>query len=232
MSSPLPFARPVLPAVVFAAAWLGGCVTVAPARVELPAELRDRPVEALQGLGGERDGRFTVAGLDASYARSADRLALFSETVVLDKAWARATLRHDDGRQAELDCRARQTALNRGIVTGTPQPWTVACSVQGAARGELTLTTEREAAGTREARRGQWRRDGITLELRSLHRWEGSALPSSTPAGYLLLDAGRPVGAIEANGSNPRAWLPPRGAPLRDDVLYAVTALALLWSPE
>jgi hypothetical protein len=218
--------------VALAAALLGGCVTLAPARVELPGELRDRPAETLQGLGGERDGRFTVAGLDASYARSADRLALFSESIVVDKAWARATLRHDDGRQAELDCRARQTAVSRGIVGSTPQPWSVACSVQGATRGELTLTSEREAAGTREARRGQWRREGTTLELRSLHRWEGAALPSPTPAGYLLLDAGRPVGAIEAQGPNPRAWLPPRGMPLRDDVLYAVTALALLWAPE
>ena len=195
-------------------------------------ELRERPAEKLQGLGGWREGTFVLAGVDASYARSADRLSLFSDAVVRNKAWARARLRHADGRSAQLHCSARQTTVSLGIASAAPQPWSVACTLEDDGRGELGLVSEREAAGTREVQRGLWRRNGVTLELRSLHRWEGAVLPSDRPAGYLLLEAGRPVGALEANGPNPRVSLPTRGSALRDDVLYAVTALALLWSPE
>ena len=69
------------------------------------------------------------------------------------------------------------------------------------------------------------------LELRSVHRVQGSPLPLEAPIGYVFLADGRAVGAVELNGLSPRVWRPAVGLPLRDGVTHAALTLALLWDP-
>lgn len=220
-----------LAGVLAAGGLCAGCAALSPAQLALPAALQGQPATRLHGLGSGRSGRYHAAGLEVQYRRGADRLALMDALVQRDRAWTRATLRHDDGRTGELDCQGRQLALQVGVLAGAAQPWTLHCVLDGALQGRLRLQADGAAAGARDRRQGQWQGGGVTLAVRSLHDWAGSALPSAAPAGYLLLDGERPVGAIELQGSAPRLWLPPAASAQRDAALHALTALALLWDP-
>lgn len=229
-----PRARHAAAALALLAAWLAlgaGCAALPAAELALPAPLGDQPATRLQGLGGGREGRFHAAGLTVQYRRGADRLALLDALVQRDRAWTRATLRHDDGREGRLDCQGRQLALQLGVLAGAAQPWSLRCVLDGAVHGTLQLQADSRQTGPREARHGQWQGDGVTLAVRSLHEWVGAVLPSAAPAGYLLLEGERPVGAIELQGGSPRVWLPAAAAPQREAALHALTALALLWDP-
>jgi hypothetical protein len=65
-----------------------------------------------------------------------------------------------------------------------------------------------------------------------LHEVQGSALPLAAPIGYAFEEAGRPVAAVEINGVTPVLLLPGAAdAGLRQRVLQASLALALLWDP-
>ena len=68
------------------------------------------------------------------------------------------------------------------------------------------------------------------IEVRSIHRVQGSALPLAAPVGYEFLQDGRAVAALELTGPTPRLWRPADG-PLREPVTHAALALALLWDP-
>jgi hypothetical protein len=60
---------------------------------------------------------------------------------------------------------------------------------------------------------------------------QGSPLPLEQPIGYVMSHEGRPVGAIELNGSTPRLWRPALSDALAEPVTLAALALALLWDP-
>ncbi|MDZ7651452.1 MAG: hypothetical protein U5L03_02215 [Burkholderiaceae bacterium] len=55
---------------------------------------------------------------------------------------------------------------------------------------------------------------------------QGSPLPLEQPIGYVMSHQGRPVGAIELNGSTPRLWRPAPTDALAEPVTLAALALA------
>lgn len=220
---------PMLTLLAGAAALAAGCAGLPEARVPVPPELQGLAPERLAGLGGGRSGSLTLSGLTGRYERSADRLTFF-DLVSRDRASVSLTTQDAQGRSTTMTCRGAQTEVSAGVVSASARPWRYACSASGAVQGELVLEGQRVAAGTRDERRGSWSAQGVRLELRSLHQWEGAMLPVPQPVGYVVLDAGRPVGLLELNGPA-RLWRPAADGSLRPHVTQALLALALVWDP-
>lgn len=200
------------------AAVVAGCAGLPAAQMALPATLSAQRPEPVQGLGGARSGSFTLAGQEGRFERSASRLALFDGALAADRFSASYSSAGVSAR-----CRARETTGQIGILAGSPRPYELHCSFSGALQGELVLAGE--VSGTE--RRGRASLGGVALELRSVHRAQGSPLPLAEPLGYLITQQGQPVGAVELNGT-PRLWRPAGGA-AQAAVTNAGLALALLW---
>lgn len=207
------------------------CAALPPARMQLPAELASAEPVPLQGLKAGRSGEFELEGQRGRYQRSASRLAWFDGLVGLDQANAGYTWLVDGPSATTTSCRGRQTTSDIGILALTPRPFELRCDYRGAWSAQLTLTGTGAAAGTRQERRGWLQTPAGALELRSVHRVQGSPLPLEAPIGYVFLADGQPVGAVELNGLTPRVWRPAAGSPLRDGVTHAALTLALLWDP-
>lgn len=218
---------PILFAAALAAA---GCAGLPAAQMALPEPLRTQTPETLQGLGGVREGSFTLAGRSGRFQRSASRLAVF-DSLVHDRASARYSFAPGSERAVEARCRAQRTEVAVGIVAGAPQPYTLRCDFSGALAGTLTLAAASRQPGASE-RSGQLLAGGVTLALQSVNRVQGSPLPLASPIGYVFLHEGRAVGAVEINGTTPRLWRPAAGSALHDAVTQAALALTLLWEPE
>lgn len=220
-----------MPALLASAAvFAGGCAGLPEARVPVPPELQSLAPERITGLGGGRSGSLALSGLTGRYERSADRLTLF-DLVSRDRAGVSLATQDAQGRSTTMSCRGAQTEVSAGVIAASARPWRYTCTSSGALQGELTLEGQRAAAATRDERRGSWNAPGARLELRSLHQWEGAVLPVPQPVGYVVLDAGRPVGLLELNGPAPRLWRPAADSPLRPHVTQALLALALVWDP-
>lgn len=209
-----------------AALALAGCAALPPAQMALPEDLAALQPVDVAGLGGGRRGEFSVGPQQGRYERGADQARWF-DRLETDKADSRYTLARAGGGSAEVGCKARQARVVAGVLDLPVRPYGVVCLWRDGA--ELTLAATRHA--TLEERVGAWRSGATTLELRSVHRVQGSPLPLAAPIGYLLLAGGRPVGAVELNGIVPRLWRPDAASPLHGPVTEAALALALLWDP-
>lgn len=224
--------RHAVAATVVAALLLAACAAPRPARMERPPGLQALPEERLEGAGGGRSGRFALGSFEGRFERSADRLGLFDDAVARERASVRMSWRGADGQPAELACKAAQTTASAGIVSGAVQPLAVECTMGAERRGVMRLESRAAAAGTRQERQGRWTSGNVAFDIRSVHRFEGSALPQPAPVGYVISREGAVVGAVDLNGLRPRVWRPAEGAPAREDVTIALVALALLWDAE
>lgn len=213
-------------AAVAAVLATAACAALPPARMALPEPLAAVAPEALQGVGGGREGRFEIGALQGQFVRSASRLSLFGDALAADRA-ALDYRTHD----VTARCRARQVSAAAGVLVAAVRPFEWTCRYEGALPGELVLAADAAAPGAPSAaRQGRVTLAGATLAVRSVHRVQGSPLPLERPIGYVLEVDGRPVGAVELNGP-PRLWRPVAGTPLHDAVTHAALALALLWDP-
>lgn len=236
MQRPIPKARhraalaALLAGILLCAA---GCATIRSARMQLPPALAAVAAEPVQGIGGGRSGSFRLGDAQGRFERRGDRLALF-ETWVRSSADLRYTLTRADGSEVAASCRGRQAELTAGVVQGRAQPFELVCTWRGS-DAVLRLSDPGgfagAGAGTRDERRGVLSAGGLQIELRSVHRIEGSALPLAQPIGYVFSHGGRDIGALEVNGSPARLWRPAVGDALREPVTLAALALALLWDP-
>jgi len=211
-----------------------GCAGVVSAQLALPAGLEGLAAEPVQGIGGAQSGRFALGDSSGRFERSASRLSVF-ELAQQDRAAVRYTL---DGDGTRGQCKLRGNALTPGIAQFPVKPTALDCDF---ARGDGTVAARLElravttagmsaAAGTRDERQGRLSAAPVVLEVRSIHRVQGSPLPLAAPAGYEFLHDGRAVAALELTGTTPRLWRPADG-PLREPVTQAALALALLWDP-
>jgi hypothetical protein len=222
--------RASAPPLLLAALLASACGALPVAQMALPDTLANAAPVPLEGLKAARNGSFNLAGTPGRFERSADRLSLF-DALVHDRVGAGYTLSPGQAGAVSAACRARQLEGSIGIVSAAVRPYGVRCQFQGGWTGELVLDEVKAAAGTRRERSGRLQGGGVTLELRSVHRVQGSPLPLEAPIGYLISAAGEPVGAVEINGSTPRVWRPVQAGPLQDGVTHAAIALALLWDP-
>ena len=213
-----------------ALAALSGCAAVRPAAMALPAELAAAVAEPVAGIGSGRSGSFVLGGGQGRFERGRDRLDLF-EAVSFDRARTRYTWVGADGRRSQAACLGRQTTASVGVAVAQPRPFTFECEWSGALPARMTVSAPSWIPGSRAERSGRFSSEGVELELRSVHRVQGSPLELEAPIGYTVSHAGRPVGAIELNGNTPRLWRPAPTSPLHEPVTLAALALALLWDP-
>lgn len=205
---------------------LPACAGLPAARMALPEPLTAQVPLTLQGLGGGRSGEFALGGENGRFERGADRLAVF-DTLSFDRISARYSTS-----ATRASCRGRQTEGTLGVISGQPRPFEVQCQYDGTFAGTLTLRGSSGAAGTQQQRSGRLAAGGVVVDFASVHRLQGSPLPLSFPAGYVLSVDGRPVGAVELTDTRPRVWLPNAPAPLAAAVTHAALTLALLWDPS
>jgi hypothetical protein len=208
---------------------LAGCASIRPAELALPEPLAGIAPTPLQGLGAGRSGSFTLGADSGRFQRERDRLSLF-EVLSFDRAPTRYELRWADGRSVQAACVGRQTTATLGVLSAQPQAFTLRCEWAGSA-ARLELTAPSPGPGARAERSGRYVDGGLVLALRSVHQARGSSWPLAVPLGYLISHEGRPVGAVEINGTVPRLWRPAPGTPLHEAVTQAALALALLWDP-
>ena len=212
------------------AALLAACASVQPARMALPASLDAAPPVVLSGLGAARSGDWTLGDERGSFQRGRDRLELF-EALSFDRSPARYSFEGPGGRSLRAACVGRQTSVTTTRLDLKARPFTVECQWSGAGSARMTLAASAPNTGTRAEREGRFQAGDVVLDIRSVHEVEGSRLPLEAPIGYVFSAGGRPVGAVELNGTRPRLWRPAEGAPLREPVTLAALALAVLWDP-
>lgn len=205
---------------------LAGCASLPAARMALPSELAAIEPVSVRGLGAGREGEWRVGEARGRFERSADRISWF-DLAQTDRVGASFTVPGPAGAPASVRCRGRQATLTWRIVDAPVQPYGVSCRWDGGAELSLAAATH----PTRDERVGRYRDGAVTLELRSVHRVQGSSLPLEAPIGYLMLEGGRPVAAVELNGTTPRLWRPAATSPLHRPATEAALALALLWDP-
>lgn len=211
---------------VAVAALAGGCAGLPTARMALPESLAAQAPLTLQGLGGGRAGEFALGAERGRFERGADRLTLF-DALSVDRVAARYSTE-----ATRASCRGRQTEVSLGVLNAQPRPFEVQCQYDGAFAGTLTLRGASGAAGTQQQRSGRLAAGGVVVDFASVHRVQGSSLPLSFPAGYLLSVEGRPVAAVELTDTRPRVWLPTGPAPVAAAATHAALTLALLWDPS
>lgn len=215
-------------ALLAGACLLAGCAALPSAQMEVPAELASAEPQALP-LPGGRSGQLDLApalgGGALRFERNADRWSFFS-TADIDRA--SLTLHWQPAGQpaAEHRCRLRRTGLQLGGVEIDAQPARLACEGPG-----TQLALQARPGALRAGRSGQLVQGGWTLEIRSVHRIQGSPLATDEPVGYLLLDQGRPVAALDLLDSRPRLRLQAADPGQRQAAVTAALLLALVWQP-
>lgn len=223
-------------AAAAAVALLAACAVPKAARMERPAALQGLAEERLEGIGAGRSGRWQVAGVEGQFERSADRVS-FLDAVARDRATVRLTWRTAAGHSGEMSCKATQTEVTAGSIQAAARPLGVDCAMRVVhtdrteRAGTLRLEGRAAGAGSRQERTGRWSAGDMALDIRSVHRVEGSPLPLEAPFGYVLSRGGTPVAAVELEGTRPRLWRPAEGTAWRDDATVVLVALALLWDP-
>jgi len=219
-----------LPAAVLSLL-LAACGTIREARMSIPETLAATPEESFGKSGWGRSGSFPLGAQTVRYERGADRLSLF-ETFSYGRAPLRINLLGPQG-ERRADCAARQGELSVGVLVGATKPWTLSCDWQGGtdAAGRLHIGEGRVqwAVQTRE---GEYQRGSLRLQLRSVHRLDGSPLAQPQAVGYEMLLEGRVVGSVDLSRGTPVLRRPDAVTPLGQAVTEAALALALVWEPS
>jgi hypothetical protein len=210
------------------------------ARMEVPDDLATR-VERLsvEGFGGRNEGSYRLGNVTGQFTRIESRWAIADPAYAQNRGRSSFTVA-GPGFEPSLSatCEMRRGAVTVGVLTFDPQKMTYHCEVEGAGTPQLLVLGEPEPENfrarvlARAERRGESSYGGITLAIRSVHRYAGSRLQSSVPVGYLLEIADRAVGAVEVTDVDPAAYLPTaETADVRAAVVATALALAVLRDP-
>jgi hypothetical protein len=217
-------------AALLATSVLGACAALPAARIELPDSLTTVAPLTMESPIGVARGQFRFGDLQGSFERQASRLDLFGR-LAQDRALVSYTLQPDGLR---ADCKLIGNTATLGVLQLPIKRAHYACTFSRDGQPlpqRLYLRVEDAAAGTREERRGSFVAGGITLDVQSLHRVQGSPLPLPAPVGYVMRHQGQVVAAIDLNDVRPRLWQRAPDAAGSAAVLQAGLALALLWDP-
>jgi hypothetical protein len=221
-----------------AAASLSACATVQPARMALPAALSDHETVPVSGVGGGQRGTFQAGPWQGTFARSDTRLAVFDP--LYERRGGRTTVTlvgPADERPLKADCSVRERTVTLGVISFKPKPMSFGCALvsgTAGANGRIELQEAAEGLGgmmMRQERRGELVLEGRTLRIRSVHDLAGSPIQMGTPIGYLFEQEGRPVGAVEVNGSPVIRISRTADAATHRAVLIGAVALGLFWDP-
>ncbi len=215
-----------------------GCTSIEAARMAAPAELSTTTERVpMEGIGGWNKGDFAFAGHDITFQRSESRLSFFN-IVENRSGYTNFTMRGPAiSDQIEVKCDMRERNITLGDVGFTPKKMAYACDF--ASNGypfpaRFELQEVRDGLGgalNKKERKGEIALDRVILQVQSVHKLEGSPFEMASPIGYVFLQGGQPVGAVELNGT-PVAFLPVTDdVVLRRAVVTGATALALFRDP-
>lgn len=215
-----------LSALILSLAACGGLVREA--RMQSPADLSAGAVEVLGPPGAAQRGEFALDGGSLRFKRTStsSRWSLSGPSIEFGEAPLHIDWQRADG-ASQAECKAKRTEVQIGGVSAE-KPFRLHCQWDGG-RAQLNLA-ERGEVGY-ERRDGDYQAGALRLQLRSVHQFEGSPLPSSKPLGYLMLLDGKPVGALDLAGHVPRLQRPDPKSETGRAVTEAALVLALLWDP-
>lgn len=227
------------PAILFSALlMLGGCSAIKPAEMRLPVGLADNAVMTpISGIGGGRHGRFTVGAYRGGFERSEQRLAIF-DAFVKNYGHSEFTIEGPEiGDYIDARCRMRERVIDLGIMEFKPKSMAYRCEFLADGRpfpARFELQEVHQGIGgalNHNERRGEIALGGEIVQMRSVHKMEGSPIAMANPIGYVFEQSGRPVGAIELNG-RPRLFIPQgTDTGLARTLTIAAVALSIFWDP-
>jgi hypothetical protein len=216
-----------------------GCATLPVARIALSPSLQaGTHAEKLVGICGASHGRFEAGDFAGTFQRSDTRLAIFDQIFEQRGGYSRFSLWGPGiSDTLEADCRTREQTVSLSIMSFERRPMAYSCIFSHGGRpvtGSLELHAHREGVSgmlMKEARRGEIALDDVVLQIRSIHRAQGSPVRLAMPIGYEFVRDGVAVGAIEINGASTLFYAAGSDLMTRRVVLVAGIALGLLWDP-
>jgi hypothetical protein len=209
------------------------------ARMQLPDDLAARVErQAAEGFGGRNEGHYTLGELTGEFTRIESRWAIGDPLYAQNRGRSSFTV-SGPGFDATVagTCEMRRSAVTVGVITFDPDKMTYQCDLAGAGApllvlGEPKPENFRARVLARAERRGEASFGGVTLEVRSVHRYAGSRLQAPMPVGYLLEIGGRSVAAVELTDVDPGLYLPAEeSAEVRAAAIVTALALAVLRDP-
>ncbi|MBL0925760.1 MAG: hypothetical protein IBJ12_15010 [Sphingomonadaceae bacterium] len=202
-----------------------------------PALVQQSAPIPIKGIGGGRQGQFVADAWRGSYNRSEERLAFF-ETFVTNRGHSQFIIEGPGiSSSIEAKCRMRERVLDLEIVEFTPGPMSYRCEFTAAAqaipaRFELQeVRSGLAGALSRRERRGEIALGGETVQIRSVHKLEGTPIEMAVPIGYVFEQNGFPVGAVEINGSPRLFFAEATNENLSRTIVTGAIALAIFWDP-
>lgn len=226
-------------ALIAAALTATACNALPPAEMRLPPGLATQgETLRVEGIGGGNRGSFRVGGWQGSFTRSEERLALF-DSLVTNRASAGFVIAGPGiSDTIEADCRMRERVVELDVIVFTPQRMAYACRFTAGGGRAFPARFELQEARTgfadalsRRQRRGEIALGGEVVQIRSVHKLEGSPFEMASPIGYVFEQQGRAVGAVELNGKPRLILSDPANQGLSRTLTVAAMALALLRDP-
>lgn len=208
--------------------------------MQLPDDLATR-VERLSfdGFGGRNEGNYTLAELAGEFTRIESRWAVADPLYAQNRGKSSFTLSGPGfPSSVAATCEMRRSSVTVGVVTFDPDKMSYHCDLASGSDAPLLVLGQPKPGDfkarvlARAERRGEARFGGVTLEIQSVHRYDGSRLQSQVPVGYVLAIDGRAVGAVELTDVDPAVYLPvAEAADVREAVIVAALAVAVLRDP-
>lgn len=191
---------------------------------------------SLRGMGGGERGAFQLGSSEGRFTRNA-RQDVHGRGLTV-RNYGGATFKAggpEFGGQLEAMCDFEEEEHNVGAVTVAGLRFAYRCAFRrsGVLSGGLVLEEVPTNPGkilSGRTRAGEVHLNGKVLNIRPIHRLEGSRLAGGTPVGYAFDIEGKEVGAVDLNGLNKSVYAPPPGQ-LREAVVAASLALSVLWDP-
>jgi len=211
------------------------------ARMELPDDVAARAERrSLEGFGGRNEGRYTLGDLAGDFTRIESRWAVGDPLYAQNRGRSSFTV-SGPGFESTVaaTCEMRRTVVTLGVITFDPDKMTYQCDLSTAGGtspllilGQPKPANFRERVLARSERRGEATFGGVTLEVRSVHRYAGSRLQAPAPVGYWLEIGGRAIAAVELTDVNPAIYLPAtEAADVQAAAIVTSLALAVLRDP-
>jgi len=206
----------------------------APAQMHLPDTFAASTRTEFTGFTGWNHGRFTAGSYAGEYERSAERL-VFLDAYKTSTAHGEFVVAGPEiGSTIEARCRMREHSVDTGFVEVLVKPMAYGCDFTAEGRtfpARFELQEVQQDVLKPYERRGEIALGGEIVQIRSVHRIEGTRLPTLAPIGYVFEQQGRPVGAVELNGK-PALILPAGTEPgLARTLTIAALALGVLYDP-
>jgi len=177
------------------------------AAIRLPDEFAAASMRiAFTGFGGFNRGRYSGAEFRGEFLRTESRLGIFDPLYVRNKGHSGFTIEGSDGAaEISADCRALERTATIKVVTIDLKKLAYSCEFAGLdAAGEMRFVLGepkrqglKERLLARDRRTGEASIFGFNFILNSVHDYDGSALGSQAPLGYLLESDGAIVAAVD-----------------------------------